>query len=138
MGEPVPSLGHVFVNGQLMQPDKSRSTIVPLAYVPLGHRLLQPVKFVSTCPPFSILLYWPGRHVKVTVAPLLKICKPLLDAVFPLNWHLSSVRTVPPKLTYIPPPDCDKKCHVQGTLINHICFRFICMFLSKTYRACTI
>ena len=137
MGEPVPSLGHVFVNGQLMQPAKSRTTIVPLAYFPFGHRLLQPVKFVSASPPFSIVVYWPGMHVEVIVPPVWYTCKPL-DAVFPLNWHLSSVITVQPLPTYIPPPDCDKKWHVQGMLAKHVYFRFINMFFFKTYIFCFI
>ena len=132
MGKPVPSLGHVFVNGQLMQLDKSRDA-EPLAYVPLGHRLLQPVKFVSTCPPFLIVVYWPGRHVKVTVDPLFMICKPFSDAVFPLNWHLSSVITLLLLATYIPPPDCEKKWHVQSTLATHVFLTTINMFFFKTY-----
>ena len=65
----MPSSGHVFVKGQLLQPDRSRDAVRG-AYFPLGQRLLQPVKLMSTSPLLLILLYWPGRHFEVTVDPL--------------------------------------------------------------------
>ena len=68
----MPTRGQVVPGGHALQSFSSLLNAVPFAYVPALHLPVHPVKYEPlTTPPYVILLYSPGKHVKSTLPPAL-------------------------------------------------------------------